>query len=72
MYWQKKGDFLAVKVERYTKSKKVIIIFNHVDVYKYCCFSPWFSTYGLYNNSHHNVQYPCDQFVIFNYKICIW
>ena len=23
MYWQKNGDFLAVKVERYTKSKKV-------------------------------------------------
>ena len=25
MYWQKNGDFLAVKVERYTKSKKVPI-----------------------------------------------
>ena len=23
MYWQNKGDYLAVKVDRYTKSKKV-------------------------------------------------
>ena len=23
MYWQQKGDYLGVKVDRYTKSKKV-------------------------------------------------
>ena len=29
MYWQKKGSYLAVKVERYTKSKKVITLHIH-------------------------------------------
>lgn len=26
MYWHNKGDYFAVKVDRYTKSKKVFII----------------------------------------------
>ena len=67
MYWQKKGDFLAVKVERYTKSKKVFGIFDsneftHVFLFSSVCLSALPSVTDRCNHSYFT---NCKLFLLF-------